>query len=195
MYNIISPSFSSPIIFSLSLSLHSSLPQTFNELFKEHMTEGDILSMISQSQEFEQVKVRDDELSELDQLLVNTCILPVKGGTENVHGKVNILIQAHISQGRVDSFSLVSDLSYVSQNASRIVRGVFEMALKRGSPRLAYKLLMLSKSIEHQLWSAIDHPLRQFGRYLSPEILQKLEGAGLSIDQMKDMNGEDIGEF
>ncbi|XP_019851379.1 PREDICTED: activating signal cointegrator 1 complex subunit 3-like [Amphimedon queenslandica] len=165
--------------------------EIFNELFKDHMTESDILSMISQSQEFEQIKVRDDELSELDQLLTNTCLLPVKGGTENVHGKVNILIQAHISQERVEGFSLVSDLSYVSQNATRIIRGVFEIALKRGSPRLAYKLLCLSKSIEHRLW-IVSHPLRQFER-LSYEILQKLEGAELSIERMKEMSSEEIG--
>ena len=156
------------------------------------MTESDILSMVSRSQEFEQIKVRDDELSELDQLLTNTCLLPVKGGTENVHGKVNILIQAHISQERVEGFSLVSDLSYVSQNATRIIRGVFEIALKRGSPRLAYKLLCLSKSIEHRLWTT-DHPLRQFERVLSYEILQKLEGAGLSVERMKEMTSEEIG--
>lgn len=44
--------------------------------------------MISNAQEFQQLKVRDDELEELDDIKVN-CELPVKGGSENVHGKVS----------------------------------------------------------------------------------------------------------
>ncbi len=49
------------------------------------------------------------------------------GGAENVHGKVNILLQTHISRGRVNSFSLVSDLHYVVQNGTRIARALFEV--------------------------------------------------------------------
>ena len=36
--------------------------------------------------------------------------------------QVNILIQSHISRERVNSFSLISDLHYVVQNATRIAR-------------------------------------------------------------------------
>jgi len=39
----------------------------------------------------------------------------VAGGSENTYGKVNILLQTYISQGRVDNFSLVSDQAYVAQ--------------------------------------------------------------------------------
>lgn len=59
-------------------------------------------------------KVREDEISELE-ILLGDCWLPVEGGVENSHGKVNILLQTYISQGMVDSFSLVSDLAYVAQ--------------------------------------------------------------------------------
>lgn len=34
---------------------------------------------------------------------------------ENSYGKINILLQTYISRGEVDSFSLISDLSYVAQ--------------------------------------------------------------------------------
>ena len=108
------------------------------------MNEGEVLGMVAKSEEFEQVKVypccgscchtaagaagpdfvlccycllqvREDELSELDELLAETCRLPVKGGTENAYGKVNVLMQTFISRGSVDSFSLTSDLAYVAQ--------------------------------------------------------------------------------
>lgn len=60
-------------------------------------------------------QVRDEELEELDQLLCNYCELPAAGGAENSYGKINILLQTYISRGEVDSFSLISDLSYVAQ--------------------------------------------------------------------------------
>lgn len=116
--------------------------QTFNEAFTSQRTEADILTIVSKAEEFEQLKVRasgavslrtlsevrvkqdmcavcwqvrDEELEELDQLLCECCRLPVGGGVENSYGKINILLQTYISRGEVDSFSLISDLSYVAQ--------------------------------------------------------------------------------
>ncbi|MEQ2190938.1 activating signal cointegrator 1 complex subunit [Xenoophorus captivus] len=60
-------------------------------------------------------QVRDEELEELDQLLNNYCQLPAVGGVENGYGKVNVLLQTYIGRGEVESFSLISDLSYVAQ--------------------------------------------------------------------------------
>lgn len=60
-------------------------------------------------------QVRDEEMEELEQLLCNYCELPAAGGVENGYGKINILLQTYISRGEVDSFSLISDLSYVAQ--------------------------------------------------------------------------------
>lgn len=54
-------------------------------------------------------------------------------------------VQAYISRARVDSFSLVADLMYVSQNASRICRAVFEICLRRGWPAAAELTLTLCK--------------------------------------------------
>lgn len=111
--------------------------EVFNEMMKPIMGESDVLAMISHAQEFQQLKVtflkfyfhilsfilntfvkfqvRDDELTELDQLSSDNCEVNVVGGTENLHGKVNILIQTYLSRGNVKSFSLISDLSYISQ--------------------------------------------------------------------------------
>ena len=61
--------------------------------------------------------MREDEISELD-ILLDECWLPVEGGVENSYGKVNILLQTYISQGTVESFSLISDLAYVAQVSS-----------------------------------------------------------------------------
>lgn len=54
-------------------------------------------------------------MEELDNLTQDNCFLPVSGGTENLHGKVNILLQTYLSRGSVKAFSLMSDLSYITQ--------------------------------------------------------------------------------
>jgi activating signal cointegrator complex subunit 3 len=51
----------------------------------------------------------------LDNLTRDYCEVEVMGGSENLHGKVNILLQTFLSRGRVNSFSLMSDLSYITQ--------------------------------------------------------------------------------
>ena len=101
------------------------------------MTEGDVLKMVSLSTEFQQIKVRDEELNEMDRLLDESCWMSVAGGVENTHGKVNALLQTYISRGYVEAFSLVSDMAYVAQNGARIIRALFEMALRKGWPTVA----------------------------------------------------------
>lgn len=63
--------------------------ETFNELMKPFMNESELLAMMSQAQEFQQLKVRDDELEELDELREYYCKLKAFGGSENVCGKVS----------------------------------------------------------------------------------------------------------
>uniref|UniRef100_A0A665WS52 U5 small nuclear ribonucleoprotein 200 kDa helicase n=1 Tax=Echeneis naucrates TaxID=173247 RepID=A0A665WS52_ECHNA len=122
--------------------------------------------------------VRDEETEELEQLMCNYCELPAAGGVENGYGKVNILLQTYICRGEVDSFSLISDLSYVAQNAARIIRALFEIALRKRWPAMTYRLLTLCKVIDKRLWG-FSHPLRQFPN-LSHVVLNRLEEKKLS---------------
>ena len=55
----------------------------------------------------------------------------MRGGSENTYGKVNILLQAYISGAMVSSFSLISDMAYVAQNAARILRSKNNEKAKR----------------------------------------------------------------
>ena len=50
--------------------------------------------MMAQSSEFGQMAIREEELPELDTLARDACHFDIKGGPENKHGKVNILLQA-----------------------------------------------------------------------------------------------------
>ncbi|KAM3614996.1 uncharacterized protein V6R79_021978 [Siganus canaliculatus] len=167
--------------------------ETFNESFNSQRTEADVLGIVSKAEEFEQLKVRDEEVEELDQLLCNYCELPAAGGVENSYGKINILLQTYISRGEVDSFSLISDLSYVAQNAARIVRALFEIALRKRWPAMTYRLLTLCKVIDKRLWG-FTHPLRQFPT-LSHIVLNRLEEKKLTVDKLKEMRKDEIGHM
>ncbi|CAF0793697.1 unnamed protein product [Didymodactylos carnosus] len=168
--------------------------QTINEKLSDNqnMNDGQLVELASLADEFSQIKVRDDELDELDQLYASSCHLPVKGGTENIHGKVNILIQCHISRAQLKSFSLISDLSYVNQNVVRLVRALFDIVLKRAWAILSNRLLKLAKTIEQRMWDYIN-PLWQLSAHIPAEILQKLDDKRLTPDKILDMDAKDIG--
>ncbi|XP_014260585.1 activating signal cointegrator 1 complex subunit 3 [Cimex lectularius] len=165
--------------------------EVFNEMMTEVMNESEILTMVSHSQEFQQLKVREDEMGELDEILSNNCEYDVAGGKENLHGKVNILMQAYLSRKRINSFSLVSDLSYISQNAVRIMRALFEISLRSNNAILAGKFLQMALMLEHQQWNW-ETPLRQFS-ILNFDIITKLEERDLSILSIREMDSKEIG--
>lgn len=45
--------------------------------------------------------------------------------------QINVLLQAYISQLKLEGFALMSDMVYVQQSASRIMRALYEIALRR----------------------------------------------------------------
>uniref|UniRef100_A0A8B9HHQ3 Activating signal cointegrator 1 complex subunit 3 n=1 Tax=Astyanax mexicanus TaxID=7994 RepID=A0A8B9HHQ3_ASTMX len=94
-------------------------------------------------------------------------------------------------RGEVDNFSLISDLSYVAQNAARIMRALFEIALRKRWPAMTYRLLNLCKVIDKRLWGWA-HPLRQFTT-LPTSVLSRLEERKLTVDKLKDMRKDEIG--
>jgi activating signal cointegrator complex subunit 3 len=159
-----------------------------NTRLKEIMTDKEIFGLVSECHEFTQIKSRDEEMEELD-LLHESCVLPVMGGSENSSGKVNILIQSYVSRSRVDGFSLVSDTSYINQNAPRIVRAIFEIVIKRGWAIMAGRLLNVCKSLEKQLWH-FQSPMRQFESQLGYEIINKIEHKNLTLEKLRDMSAQ-----
>ena len=139
--------------------------ETFNPIFKPRMTEADTLWVLSQSHEFEQIAVRDSEVPELKTLSESApCDIRVnffsayfgqadaraKGAVQTTPGKVNVLLQSFISRRFIEDFALVSDSAYVAQNAARIARAMFEIAVSRKWSESARVILSLCKAIESQ---------------------------------------------
>eukprot|EP00743_Colponemidia_sp_Colp-15_P009223 GILK01010071.1.p1 GENE.GILK01010071.1~~GILK01010071.1.p1 ORF type:complete len:1391 (-),score=337.99 GILK01010071.1:97-4269(-) len=188
----------------------------FNEKLHDQMSDQELLAVFTSCHEFENIKVRDDELQELDQLMHSYCRIPVKGGVENPHGKVNVLLQTYLSKGAIDGFSLVADTNYVFQNAGRIMRALFEICLKKGWASMANRLLTFAKMIDRRLWD-FQHPLRQFtagsysdsdfgsgrsagakgsvGGVLPLDVINRLEAKNLSVDILADMTPGEIGSL
>ncbi|GAO50439.1 hypothetical protein G7K_4564-t1 [Saitoella complicata NRRL Y-17804] len=173
--------------------LHTSI-ETFNQLMKPNMTEADVLAMLSMSDEFAQMKSRDTESKELTQLVESAAPCDVKGTPDTTYGKANILLQSYISRANVEDFALVSDTNYVSQNAGRIARALFEIALNRRWGPAADVLLSVCKSIEKRTWS-FQHPLSQFN--LPAALVHKLEArsAASAIEEMKLMDADELGDL
>ncbi|CAK9312234.1 unnamed protein product [Citrullus colocynthis] len=166
--------------------------ETYNEMLRRHMNDSEIIDMVAHSSEFENIVVRDEEQSELEMSVRTSCPLEVKGGPSNKHGKISILIQLYISRGSIDTFSLVSDAAYISASLARIMRALFEICLRRGWCEMTLFMLEYCKAVDRRIWPH-QHPLRQFDKDLSSDILRKLEEREADLDRLQEMQEKDIG--
>ena len=168
--------------------------EIFNTMMQPHATEADVLKMISMSGEFDNIQSRDTESGELSILRKQAVKTEVEGGNDNTYAKTNILLQSHISRARIEDLTLVSDCVYVAQNAARICRALFMIALNRRWGYQCLVLLSLCKAIEKQIWP-FQHPLHQFN--LPQPILKNLDekSAVSSIESLKDMRSAEIGQL
>jgi len=179
------------------------------------MNDQRILKLFGEAQEFEQLKVREDEMTELEALAADESICPIKvlGGPTTVYGKVAILLQVYLSRKQLDTFSLVSDCNYILQNASRLFRALFEMTMTRvtNMSEMSDRLLEWCKMIDRRLWQS-QHTLRHFcyppttvnvkmkgisldeskGGVLKEQIVQKLEEAGFDLWRLLTMQTSEL---
>ncbi|CDZ98858.1 sec63-domain-containing protein [Phaffia rhodozyma] len=168
--------------------------EIFNENFKPRQTEADVLSMLAMSTEFDQIQVRENEIPELKFMMDEIIPCQVKGGTDTSQGKVNILLQGHISQVFVEDFALVSDTAFVAQNAGRIIRALLEIAISRRWAATGVVLLSLSKAVEKRMWP-YDHPMSQFN--LHRDVLYNLQqhADDTPVTDLAASNAEDLGNL
>ncbi|OTA69437.1 Sec63 Brl domain-containing protein [Hypoxylon sp. EC38] len=169
--------------------------QIFNKLMQPYSTEADILKMISESGEFDNIQSRDNEAKELTKLKNDDNITPcdVGSGIDTPQAKTNILLQTYISRAQPEDFTLMNDLNYVAQQAGRICRALFMIALNRRWGHQCLVLLTLAKSIEKRVWP-FRHPLHQFD--LPKPVLNQLDAKHtLTIEALRDMEAAEIGNL
>ncbi|KAK4275030.1 hypothetical protein QN277_018173 [Acacia crassicarpa] len=165
---------------------------TYNEHLKPTMGDIELCRLFSLSEEFKYVTVRQDEKMELAKLLDRVPI-PIKESLEEPSAKINVLLQAYISQLKLEGLSLTSDMVFITQSAGRLMRALFEIVLKRGWAQLAEKALNLCKMVSKRMWS-VQTPLRQFNG-IPNDILMKLEKKDLSWERYYDLSSQEIGEL
>ena len=165
---------------------------TYNEHLKPTMGDIELCRLFSLSEEFKYVTVRQDEKMELAKLLDRVPI-PIKESLEEPSAKINVLLQAYISQLRLEGLSLTSDMVFITQSAGRLMRALFEIVLKRGWAQLAEKALNLCKMVDKRMWS-VQTPLRQF-LGIPSDTLMKLEEKDLAWHRYYDLSSQEIGEL
>lgn len=163
---------------------------------------GTVIHAVACATEFEQMRSREEEGDELAHLMKNSCPVPLKRefGAETREGKVAILLQAHISRANIR----MSDLSYIVQSATRLLRALFEISLRRGMPSVSVAALELARASESRIWP-FQHPLWQFtylsrrerGLLITPETIAAIESSGESTDiaSLRSRTREDLSEL
>ncbi|KHJ42995.1 Sec63 domain protein [Trichuris suis] len=165
---------------------------TYNQLLKPLLSEIELFRVFSLSSEFKNIMVREEEKLELLKL-ADRVPVPIKESLEEPSAKVNVLLQAYISQLKLEGFALQSDMVFISQSAGRLFRAIFEIVLFRGWSELAQKALALCKMVDKRMWQSMC-PLRQFKK-IPEEVVKKIEKKSLPFERLYDLQPNELGEL
>jgi len=171
---------------------HTSMA-VYSRHMRPNMSGIELLRLFCQSGEFSHITVREEEKLELSKL-VGKVPIPVKESPSEPAAKVNILLQAYISRLKLDGFALVADMAFIQQSAARIMRALFEIALRRHWSGLAKLTLDFANMVSHRIWRS-QTPLRQFSNV--PQIVaRKLERkSDIEWSRFADLTPSDLGEL
>ena len=165
---------------------------TYADNMRPTMGDIELLRLFALSDEFRHVVVRDEEKVELAKLLDRVPI-PIKEPADDPSAKVNALMQAYISRLPLDGYALAADMTYVRDSGGRLMRCLFELALRRGWARAAATALKLSKCVTRRMW-ACQTPLRQFKGVL-PDLLARVERKDVPWERYADLSAAELGEL
>lgn len=165
---------------------------TYNLHIQPSVSPIELFRVFALSDEFKYIPVRQDEKLELAKLLGRVPI-PVKETIDEPQCKINVLLQAYVSRLKLEGLALMADLVYVTQSAGRILRAMFEIALKKGWSSVAKDALDLCKMAEKRMWPTMT-PLRQFPD-CSPDIIKKAERMDVPWSSYFDLDPPRMGEL
>ena len=178
---------------------HNSMA-TYSQQIQPGIGSVEMFRIFAASEEFKYIPVRPDEKLELAKLLARVPI-PVKEGIDEPQAKINVLLQAYISRLKLEGLALMADLVYVTQSAGRVLRAIFEIALKKGWASVAKMALEMCKTAEKRMWPAMS-PLRQFPRQseqgaptMTQDVVQRAERVGVPWSNYFDLDPPKMGEL
>lgn len=165
----------------------------YNKNLHQYMGYIDLFRVFALSSEFKQILVREEEKSELE-YLASKVPVPVKGSLEESAFKINVLLQASISQFSLENYSIMSDMVYISQNAERLFRALAEIHFKKNWSSGAVQCINISKMISKKMWNS-NTPLRQFAG-IAEDLLIKIEKKEkLTWDKFQEMSPHQLGDI
>ncbi|SMR51251.1 unnamed protein product [Zymoseptoria tritici ST99CH_1E4] len=165
---------------------------TYNMHIQPSVSPIELFRVFALSDEFKYIPVRQDEKLEMAKLLGRVPI-PVKETIDEPQCKINVLLQAYVSRLKLEGLALMADLVYVTQSAGRILRAMFEIALKKGWSSVAKDALDLCKMAEKRMWPTMT-PLRQFPD-CSVDIIKKAERMDVPWSSYFDLDPPRMGEL
>ena len=164
----------------------------YNKHLKPNLSMIDLFRVFALSNEFKLIPVRQEEKLELAKLLERVPI-PVKEGVDEPVSKINVLLQAYISQLKLSGFDIVTDMVFIQQSAGRIIRAMFEICLKKGWAGPMRAALDLCKMVERRMWKSMT-PLRQFPR-IRGDIITRAERKEFPWYRYFDLDAAELGEL
>lgn len=157
------------------------------------MSDIDLLRLFSLSSEFKHMRVREEEKLEV-QRLAEIVPIPVKDSVDETSAKVNVLMQAFISNLRLDGLVLKADMVYITQNAARLTRALLQIAIQKRWAALTERCLQLCKMVANKQWAS-QTPLRQFSGIVDESVLRKIERKYIDFDRYFGLKSSDLGEL
>ena len=164
----------------------------FSQFLRPYMTDSDIFRLFCASSEFKNISVRPEEKAEVSKL-INHVPIPIKEPADDPAAKINVLLQCYICRASLRGFSLMADMIYISQNAERIMRCMFEIALSLGYAETALQLLSYAKMVGVRMWY-VQSPLRQF-REVPTKVVAQLERKYFPWGRYFDLTPQRLGEM
>ena len=184
---------------------------TFNDLMRkadgtlaDAVDFGTALNVSASANEFSQLRARQDELDELNnihqRLPASMRKIRIAGESTDetsIQWKVTTLLKAYFGRIVVDAHSLTADMNYIIQNAGRIARALFEIELMRGHPFSTATFLTVGKCIERRCFEK-DHPLMQFNGcedIITDAVWNHLNTKRPSMSMLAEMSEKEIGDL
>ncbi|KAG0662889.1 DEIH-box ATPase [Maudiozyma exigua] len=152
----------------------------YNQELSENVSIIDLFRIFTLSDEFKYFSIRPEEAKEIHELYARVPI-PIKSEIDESSTKVNLLLQAFISNIKLDGFALHADMVFIQQSAGRLIKAMFELCLKKKWSKVTKLLLTLSKCIDRKMW-VTNSPLRQYQK-CPIEVIRKAESSNLQWNE------------
>ncbi|KAJ1961373.1 ATP-dependent DNA helicase MER3, partial [Dispira parvispora] len=164
---------------------------------KEKANNSDILKVLSQAQEYSELRFQVGEKSVLNELNKHVLIKhPVKGRVRTIDQKVYLLFQIYLGNlnvtGAKISFQMQNEIRFVVQQAHRVLKCFMEVTVSRQDTESLLNALLLCQCLRAQSWDRSYHVLKQVDK-IGNQYAKVFGEAGVkTLDDLKILDAQQI---